>query len=149
MNSTVHHRQGATMTNHQEGGVATGGVRLLLRLEGLALLAAATAGYAWAGVSWWLFAILFLTPDISLVAYFAGSRTGALVYNALHSTIGPLALLVAGILGGQALLVPLGLIWAAHLGFDRALGYGLKYEAGFGITHLGRIGRNMPSPSAR
>jgi hypothetical protein len=32
------------------------------------------------------------------------------------------------------------LIWLAHIGFDRALGYGLKYKAGFGFTHLGRIG---------
>jgi hypothetical protein len=27
-----------------------------------------------------------------------------------------------------------------HIGVDRALGYGLKYGAGFGLTHLGRIG---------
>ena len=32
------------------------------------------------------------------------------------------------------------LIWAAHIAVDRALGYGLKYGAGFGLTHLGRIG---------
>jgi len=29
---------------------------------------------------------------------------------------------------------------SAHIGFDRALGYGLKYSKGFGYTHLGRIG---------
>jgi hypothetical protein len=29
----------------------------------------------------------------------------------------------------------------AHIGIDRALGYGLKYSAGFGFTHLGRIGK--------
>jgi hypothetical protein len=32
-------------------------------------------------------------------------------------------------------------VWAAHIGLDRMLGYGLKYAAGFGYTHLGRIGR--------
>ena len=37
--------------------------------------------------------------------------------------------------------VAVALIWLAHIGIDRALGYGLKYEAGFGFTHLGRIGR--------
>jgi hypothetical protein len=29
----------------------------------------------------------------------------------------------------------------AHIGIDRALGYGLKYSTGFGFTHLGRIGK--------
>ena len=33
------------------------------------------------------------------------------------------------------------MIWCAHIGFDRALGYGLKSAAGFEFTHLGRIGR--------
>jgi hypothetical protein len=26
------------------------------------------------------------------------------------------------------------MIWLAHIGFDRALGYGLKYSSGFGVT---------------
>lgn len=34
-----------------------------------------------------------------------------------------------------------GIIWTAHIGFDRMMGYGLKYSAGFGFTHLGVIGR--------
>ncbi|MCS4316879.1 hypothetical protein M2407_001178 [Serratia sp. BIGb0234] len=33
------------------------------------------------------------------------------------------------------------LIWGAHIGFDRALGYGLKYASGFADTHLGGLGR--------
>jgi hypothetical protein len=40
-------------------------------------------------------------------------------------------------------LIQIALIWAAHVGIDRALGLGLKYTAGFGITHLGRIGGAM------
>lgn len=34
----------------------------------------------------------------------------------------------------------LALIHLAHIGFDRALGYGLKYGTAFGDTHLCRIG---------
>jgi hypothetical protein len=26
------------------------------------------------------------------------------------------------------------MIWLAHIGFDRALGYGLKYSSGFDVT---------------
>ena len=39
------------------------------------------------------------------------------------------------------LILLIAMIWLAHIGFDRALGYGLKYERGFGFTHMGRIGK--------
>ena len=121
-------------------GVA-GGPRVLLRLEGLALLIAMVALYAWQGASWWLFALLFFAPDLSFAGYLLGPRSGAVVYNAVHTTIVPGALLGIGVVLGQPLAVALAIIWLAHIGFDRALGYGLKYPDGFGFTHLGRIGR--------
>lgn len=31
------------------------------------------------------------------------------------------------------------LIWLLHIGFDRAIGYGLKYPSSFKETHLGRV----------
>ena len=122
-------------------GTVTGGVRILLRLEGLALFAGMTALYTlWAG-PWWLYAVLFFAPDLSFVAYLAGPKIGAWAYNAVHSTIVPLGLLTVGFGFAPPLVISLALIWLAHIGFDRALGYGLKYSAGFGFTHLGRIGR--------
>ena len=119
-------------------GAAAGGVRALLRAEGLALAAAATAAYAHAGFSWGLFAALFLAPDLSFAAYWLGSKWGAAAYNLVHSTIAPLALGGLGLALGAALFEAIALIARAHIGFDRALGYGLKYSAGFGATHLGR-----------
>jgi hypothetical protein len=119
----------------------TGGLRILLRLEGLALLAAMAAVYAWQGTSWWLFAALFFTPDLSFAGYLLGSRPGAIIYNAVHTTVVPGVLLGIGLVLGQPLAVALAVIWLAHIGFDRALGYGLKQPDGFGFTHLGRIGR--------
>lgn len=119
----------------------TGTPRTLLRLEGLAMLAAGIAAYAIVGGSWSLFAVLFLVPDVTLLAYLAGPRIGAWSYNAGHSLLGP------------ALLAPLApalaAIWVAHVGFDRALGYGLKYSSGFSATHLGPIGRaHLPRENA-
>lgn len=125
-------------------GSANGGVRLLLRAEGLAVVAAAAAAYAQFGAGWGWFAALFLLPDLSFLAYLAGPRVGAAAYNAMHSYFGAVALLAAGVLGATPVLVAGGLVWCAHIGFDRALGYGLKYAAGFGQTHLGRIGRADP-----
>jgi hypothetical protein len=122
-------------------GASTGGVRTVLRLEALCVLIATLVAYRASGAGWGMFALCFLLPDLSLFAYLSNARVGALVYNAAHSYIGPVGCLVASMLLPVPMLTTVGLIWAAHLGFDRTLGYGLKYTAGFGFTHLGRIGR--------
>jgi hypothetical protein len=126
----------------ETAGAVTGGVRTLLRLEGLTLFAGMTLLYAvWDG-SWWVYAILFLAPDLSFLGYLAGPRPGAIVYNAAHSYMAPMALMTTGFALSSPLVLSIAMIWLAHIGIDRALGYGLKYSAGFGFTHLGRIGRD-------
>ena len=125
--------------NHD--GSAQGGVRWLLRLEGIALCALASAAYARWGMGWGVFAAAFLLPDVAFAGYLAGARIGAACYNATHSLAGPAVCLGLALATGGAAWAAAGLIWAAHIGFDRALGYGLKYAQGFGYTHLGRIGR--------
>ncbi len=122
-------------------GTVTGAPKALLRLEGLFVLMAACAAYAKVGGDWWLFAILFLTPDLSMLGYLAGRKAGAVLYNLAHSYLLPLAAIAWGVSGQNPLALDIGLIWGAHIGFDRALGYGLKYAAGFGVTHLGIKGR--------
>jgi hypothetical protein len=123
-------------------GAASGGVRTLLRLEGLTLFAAMTLLYAVWGGSWWIYVILFLAPDLSFAGYLAGPRVGAIAYNAAHSYLAPVALMTLGFTLASPLALSIATVWLAHIGIDRALGYGLKYNAGFGFTHLGRIGRN-------
>ena len=122
-------------------GAVTGGVRTLLRLEGLTLFAGMTLLYGFWGGPWWVYVVLFLAPDISFLGYLAGPKAGAIAYNAVHSYIVPMALMTAGFGFAPPLLLTIAMIWLAHIGFDRALGYGLKYSVGFGFTHLGRIGR--------
>jgi len=124
-----------------ETGAVTGGVRIMLRLEGLVLFAAMTALYATWGGSWWVYALLFLVPDLSFLAYLSDAKFGALVYNAAHSYMAPVTLLTLGFGFASTLTLTIAMIWLAHIGIDRALGYGLKYSAGFNFTHLGRIGR--------
>ncbi|HVD84976.1 MAG TPA: DUF4260 domain-containing protein [Bradyrhizobium sp.] len=125
----------------ENAGAVTGGVRTLLRLEGLTLFAGMTLLYAvWDG-SWLAYAILFLAPDLSFAAYLAGPKPGAIIYNAAHSYMAPVSLMVAGFALSSPLPLSIAMIWMAHIGIDRALGYGLKYAAGFGFTHLGRIGK--------
>ena len=119
---------------------ARGGVRVLLRVEGLALLALAAAAYARFGGEWGFFALMFLLPDLALLAYLAGPRAGAAAYNAAHSLVVPAALLALGLAADLGPAFDLALIWAAHIGLDRALGFGLKYARGFAHTHLGQLG---------
>jgi hypothetical protein len=130
----------ASQETGQQTGAVSGGVRTLLRLEGLTLFAGMTLLYALWGGSWWIYFVLFLAPDLSFLGYLAGPKLGAIVYNAMHSYMAPMALMTAGFGFAPPLLLSIAMIWLAHIGFDRALGYGLKYSAGFGFTHLGRIG---------
>ena len=116
-------------------------VLFFLRLEGLAAAAITAVLYARAGASWWLFAALWLAPDLSMLGYLVSPCWGARVYNAVHTYVTPATLAVVGLLLHQAALLPFALIWANHIGVDRLLGYGLKYPAGFGWTHLGRMGK--------
>lgn len=131
-------------------GATAGTVRLILRLEGLCVLLAAAAAYSRSGFGWNTFALFFLVPDVSFLGYLAGPKVGAISYNLAHSYVGAVACLAAGTLLPAPALLCAGIIWCAHIGFDRALGYGLKYSAGFGFTHLGRIGRSAiatPDPA--
>lgn len=123
------------------GDSVSGGVKTLLRAEGLVVWLFSLVAYQTFGAGWGLFALCFLLPDLSLLGYVAGPGFGALLYNVAHSYVGPLLCLGLGMFLLVPVLITVGIIWIAHIGFDRALGYGLKYERGFRFTHLGLIGR--------
>jgi hypothetical protein len=112
----------------------------LLKAEGFTEGCLGVAVFATTGESWWLFALLALAPDLAMLGYVIGPRVGAISYNLAHSTIGPAVLAIVAL----ALDVPVGIavaaVWFAHIGFDRALGYGLKSTAAFKSTHLGELG---------
>jgi hypothetical protein len=113
--------------------------RTLLRLEGLAVGAAALAVYFDRDYSLVLLLLLALAPDLSFVGYVAGTRVGAAAYNALHTYVGPVALGTIGLLADSNQSLQIALIWLAHIGIDRLLGYGLKYPTAFKNTHLQRV----------
>lgn len=122
-----------------EGGTK-GWPKFLLRLEGFGVLALCAFLYHQSGVSWWWFGGLFLVPDLSFLAYLLGRGAGTVAYNATHTELGPMALAALGMTVLPAAL-PFALIWGAHVGWDRMVGYGLKYGSSFDHTHLGLVGR--------
>ncbi len=91
---------------------------------------------------WWVCIVVFFAPDLGFLGYRAGPKIGAMIYNLLHLYAMGLLLAAMGMfILGNGLLAIIGLLWLAHVGFDRMLGYGLKEPSGFNDTHLGRIGR--------
>lgn len=110
-----------------------------LQIEGVALGLAACIAFGLTDGSWMMFALLILAPDLSMVGYLHSKRRGALSYNVGHTTLAPWSLIALSFWGAGPLLLHIGLIWLAHIGFDRAMGYGLKYASGFKDTHLARV----------
>jgi hypothetical protein len=121
----------------------------LQRLEGAVVLAVALALYHAVGANWLLFAALLLAPDVSALGYVFGPAFGATTYNLVHTYVLPAALATYGQLAGSPLAITLALIWFAHIGMDRLLGFGLKYADGFGHTHLGWLRGRAASVPAR
>ena len=111
---------------------------MLLRIEGLVLLAGSLLLYAQNRGEWWVFLVLLLAPDVSILGYLRGPAIGAAVYNMFHNYLPPAALALYSVLSGSHWALLLALIWLAHIGMDRLVGYGLKYSSGFKDTHVGR-----------
>ncbi len=111
----------------------------LLKFEGLVWFIISLYAYHYLELSWTLFFSTFLIPDISLIGYLFGSRTGSVFYNILHTEVWPALLAGSSLIFGMPILLTLALIWFCHINFDRMLGFGLKYSDGFKHTHLGTI----------
>jgi hypothetical protein len=126
-------------------GYVDGLPHVFLRIESGAVAAGAITAFAFDGQSWWLFAALILVPDLSMLGYLAGNRIGAYFYNAAHIYVGPLLLGAAAGLASSSFWTAVAFIWAAHIGIDRALGFGLKHAHSFRSTHLGPVGARSPS----
>ena len=113
----------------------------LVEGAGMALAGLVIAGFAAAGWPWWAWILGLLAPDLFMAGYLFGKRAGAFVYNLGHLYAVPLLFVMAGVGSGEMPWIAAGGLWLAHIGLDRALGFGLKQETGFRDTHLGPIGQ--------
>ncbi len=124
-----------------ETGIPPKPVTRLLRLDALAVFLAAVAAFAMVDGNWWLFVLLILAPDLSFLAIGLGQTVAIRTYNVVHSYTLPIILGAVGYFAGVGWMLPVALIWGAHIGMDRAIGYGLKYPGALNITHLGPMGK--------
>jgi hypothetical protein len=108
-------------------------------LEGAVMLVAATVLYFQLGHPWWAYLLFLLAPDISAIGYLAGAKVGSVTYNLAHTSAFPLILALSAWMFGWPAGLPIAMIWLAHIGMDRMVGYGLKYPESFKDNHLGRV----------
>jgi len=129
----------ATMSNTQIEAKSMSIQRMMLSLEGLTVFISSIAAYGFIGGNWWLFALLLLSPDLVFIIYAMNKVAGTHAYNVVHSYSLPVALGILSLIGGWQLGLTLAIIWFAHIGMDRTIGYGLKYVSDFKDTHLQRV----------
>ena len=122
---------------HLSSGVFTK-PEILLRIEGALDLALSLIFFEAIHGSWLLFILLLLVPDLAMLGYLRGARLGTVCYNLVHTLVGPFLIVAYAYLTKSLWLLPYALIWTAHIGLDRMLGFGLKYPTRFGDTHLGK-----------
>lgn len=113
--------------------------RLFLRYEGAVLFSSSLFLFKSTHQNWWWVPALLFVPDIFMVGYAKSSKLGALTYNIGHTYLIPASLALYGLHSHRPLVIGIGLIWLAHIGMDRVLGYGLKYDDDFKHTHLGDL----------
>ncbi|MDP4086501.1 MAG: DUF4260 domain-containing protein [Bacillota bacterium] len=113
---------------------------IVLRIEGLVALALSVYFYFFnLQFNWIMFVILLLAPDLSMLGYLKNNKVGAVWYNLFHTYSIPMIIIICSVLVHSHILLMISLIWVAHIGMDRMLGYGLKYPTKFQDTHLNRI----------
>jgi|SRR5690625_3111795 len=113
--------------------------KILLHLEGLAVLFLSIYLYGYFQFNWFLFIVLLFVPDIAIVGYAVSNKVGAYVYNMAHTYTVAIVILIIGLILKSEILFSIGLIWTAHIGMDRMVGYGLKYSTSFKDNHLNRM----------
>jgi hypothetical protein len=113
----------------------------LLKLEEIFFLGFSLFLFSQHDLSWGWFALLFLTPDLSMIGYLINPRLGAWIYNLVHHKGLGTSLYILGFVTSNSTLIFVGILFFAHSSFDRVFGYGLKHEDSFQNTHLGKIGK--------
>jgi hypothetical protein len=117
-------------------------MKLLIKLEELAMFILALSGLYYLNAEWWYYLLLLLGPDISMIGYFAGNKAGALLYNLFHHKAIAIVAFIIGMYFHEETVVLISIILFGHSSMDRFFGYGLKLNKGFKFTHLGNIGKS-------
>lgn len=110
-----------------------------LKLEEAAMFGLSIYFFTFTDFAWWVYLAFILTPDIGMLGYLHGTKTGAFTYNLFHHKGIAVGFLLLGFLLANDPLLLTGCILFGHASLDRVFGYGLKYTGSFKHTHLGQL----------
>ncbi|MEO7978596.1 DUF4260 domain-containing protein [Flavobacterium sp.] len=116
-------------------------MKTIIKLEEIALFILGIYLFSLLSFQWWWFFVLILAPDLSMLGYFFGNKSGAFFYNVFHHKGIALLIYALGCYLNVEIIQLAGIVLFSHSAMDRMFGYGLKYEKGFKYTHLGEIGK--------
>lgn len=116
-------------------------MKTIIKLEELGLFILGIYLFSLLNFEWWWFLVLILAPDLAMLGYLFGNKSGAFFYNVFHHRGIAILVYILGCYLKMELLQLIGVILFSHSSMDRIFGYGLKYESGFKYTHLGEIGK--------
>ena len=116
-------------------------MKTIIKLEEIALFTLGIYLFTLLSFQWWWFLVLILAPDLSMLGYVFGNKTGAFFYNVFHHKGIALLIYALGCYLSIESIQLAGIVLFSHSAMDRMFGYGLKYEKGFKYTHLGEIGK--------
>jgi Domain of unknown function (DUF4260) len=123
-------------------------MKTVLKFEeaAMAVIALYALSFHSLGLAGWIWVLLFFTPDISMLGYLAGAKSGAFIYNLFHHKGVAIAIIAIEYFLRSELVLSVGILLFAHASFDRIWGYGLKYVTGFKDTHLGSLEKKPVRP---
>ena len=111
----------------------------LLKFEYITMVALSMFLFSFLSYAWWWYVILFFVPDVGMLGYMIDIRAGAWTYNLFHSLASGIVVYIVGAYLHVPFIELTGVILIGHTGFDRLLGYGLKFQDSFKHTHLGNL----------
>lgn len=116
-------------------------MKTIIKLEELGLFIFGIYLFNLLNFEWWWFLVLILAPDLAMLGYIFGNKSGAFFYNIFHHRGIAILVYILGCYLKMELLQLIGIVLFSHSSMDRMFGYGLKFENGFNYTHLGKIGK--------
>jgi len=115
-------------------------MKKLLQLEAIGEFILSIVLFSQLGYRWWIFPLLILLPDLSMIGYLFGTKPGAICYNIFHHKLLAVLIFAVGYGVSYPPMILAGIILFGHAAMDRIFGYGLKYNDDFKHTHLGWMG---------
>ncbi len=104
-------------------------MKKIIQLEEAAMLGISIYALYILKAEWWFYLLLLLGPDVSMLGYLAGSKSGAVTYNLFHHKTVAIFLFTIGFINQVWMLQVIGITLFGHSSMDRMLSYGLKYFA--------------------